>query len=791
MSRQRQETAVGRPTDSCVHELFEEWAARTPGATALVSEAGAMSYAELDRRADRLARHFVARGARPGAVAGVHLERGPELVVAVLAVLKAGLAFTMLDLQFPTARLADVADRAGVELMVSRDELLVPWAGRLPGLVVRLDDEHGVAVDADADTLADAVEPLGRRAHPESPAVVMFTSGSTGEPKGIVAPHRAVVGTLLEQDFVSFGTDEVWLQCSPVSWDAFLLELFGPLLTGASCVLQPGDRPEPATIAGLVARHSVTTLHVSAGLMNFLVDEYPDVFDRVGQVMTGGEAASLVHVEKLLTRRPDLRLVNGYSPAESMIFTVAHTVSPADARASSVPVGLPLAHKRVYVLDERLEPVPAGTTGELYMAGVGLAHGYAGRAGLTSERFVACPFGESGERMYRTGDLVRWTPAGVLEFLGRADDQVKIRGFRIEPGEVEAVVARRNGVVRAAVVVREDRPGDKRLVAYVVPVAEGALDPRALREELAGLLPEYMVPSAVVLLDALPLTGNGKLDRRALPAPDFAGRAGTGRAPGTPEERTLCELMAGVLGLDTVSADDDFFELGGHSLLATRLISRIRSVCGAEMPLTAVFEARTAAGLARHLCAAAGARPALVARDDRSATVPLSSAQRRLWLLDRMEDGAGYNVPWALRLTGPLDASALRLALADVIGRHEVLRGVVTVIDEEPHQRILPLDEVRVDLATEVCAPDELDRRVEAVAREPFDLARDLPLRARLFSLGEDEHVLALVLHHMVFDGWSTAPFLRDLGAAYAARVSGGVPGWDALPVRYADYTVW
>ncbi|WP_257573503.1 AMP-binding protein, partial [Streptomyces sp. JJ66] len=387
MSRHREETAVGRPTDSCVHELFEEWAARTPDATALVSGAGAMSYAELDRRADRLARHLVARGARPGAVAGVHLERGPELVVAVLAVLKAGLAFTMLDLQFPTARLADVADRAGVELMVSRDELLAPWADRLPDLVIRLDEErhddghgnggtdgHGctdrdTGTYEDTGTDRDGFGSLGRRAHPESPAVVMFTSGSTGEPKGIVAPHRAVVGTLLEQDFVSFGTDEVWLQCSPVSWDAFLLELFGPLLTGASCVLQPGGRPEPAVIADLVARHAVTTLHVSAGLMNFLIDEYPEVFDRVGQVMTGGEAASLVHVEKLLTRRPDLRLVNGYSPAESMIFTVAHTVSPADARASSVPVGLPLAHKRVYVLDERLEPVPVGTTGELYMAG--------------------------------------------------------------------------------------------------------------------------------------------------------------------------------------------------------------------------------------------------------------------------------------------------------------------------------------------------------------------------------------------------------------------------------------
>jgi amino acid adenylation domain-containing protein len=461
-------------------------------------------------------------------------------------------------------------------------------------------------LDVDAERAAIERAPStdpGPVARPGDPCCLMFTSGSTGVPKGVLTPHRALVVTLVGQDYVGFGSDDVWLQCSPVSWDAFALELFGPLLSGATCVLQPGQVPEPAVIARLVTEHRITTMHVSASLLNFLLDEYPDVFTDVREVMTGGEAASLPHVRRLLAARPDLRLVNGYSPLENTIFTLCHVVSTSDVDAARIPVGRVLAGKRARVLDRDLGPVPPGTPGELYMAGAGLADGYLGQPGLTAERFVADPYGPHGERMYRTGDLVRQRADGAFDFLGRADDQVKIRGFRVEPTEVRAALGRHPGVRQVEVVVREDQPGDPRLVAYVV----GA-DPADVRAFAAGVLPDHLVPSAVVALAELPRTPNGKLDRGALPAPDAAPTRG--RAPSNDTERRLCAVFAELLGRDAVSVDDDFFALGGHSVLVMRLISRTKALFGAEPTIRSVFENPTVAGVAA-LLADVPARPAL------------------------------------------------------------------------------------------------------------------------------------------------------------------------------------
>ncbi|MEY9968104.1 amino acid adenylation domain-containing protein [Streptacidiphilus sp. MAP12-16] len=606
------DTATEFPADRCVHELVEEQAAAHPDAIALVFGAERLSYAELDARADQLARHLVARGVSRGEIVGVYLERGVELTVAVLAVLKAGAAYTMLDPEFPVDRITAVLGHTGARFAVTRASL----AGRIgggtggTGLTEIVLDEPAVA----EAVAAQPVGPLGRTARPGDAACVMFTSGSTGVPKGVVSPHRAVVGTLVGQGFVDFKAPHVWLQCAPVSWDAFALELFGPLLSGGVCVLQPGQRPEPSVIARLVTEHQVDTLHVSASLLNFLLDEYPQAFSGLKQVMTGGEAASVGHVMRLLRDFPQLKLVNGYSPAESMIFTVAHEITTADGDGGPIPVGRALRNKRLYVLDESLSLVAPGVAGELYMSGVGLAHGYAGQPGMTASRFVACPFGAAGERMYRTGDLVRWRTDGVLEFLGRADDQVKIRGFRVEPVEIQTLLATHPEVGQATVLAREDVPGDKRLVAYVVPDGATTPDPRELRAFVAERLPEYMVPSAVVVLDSLPLTPTGKLDRRALPVPQYSVTA-HGRAPRDEREEKLCALFAEILGLTGgVGIDDSFFDLGGHSLLVTRLISRVRSVLGAEITIKCVFEAPTVAGLVGQLTTAPKARPALRAR---------------------------------------------------------------------------------------------------------------------------------------------------------------------------------
>ncbi|MFJ4434523.1 amino acid adenylation domain-containing protein, partial [Streptomyces sp. NPDC088923] len=770
---------------ACVHELFAERATAYPAATALVAGSRRMSYGELDARADRLARRLVGHGVGPGTVTGIHLHRGTDLVVAVLAVLKAGSAFTMLDLQHPPERLATVAALAGVRATVTDAKL----AGRWPDIPGPLLVDSSAVPDEGEGAAGRQRTPLPR-VRPDDPAVLMFTSGSTGAPKGMVAPHRAITATVTGQDFVAPGPDEVWLQSSPVSWDAFLLELFGPLLSGAVAVLQPGPRPEPELIASLSAEHAVTTMYASASLLNHLVDTHPETFGTVRRVLTGGEAPSTAHLARLLAARPGLRLVHGYAPAEAMIFATRHPVSAREAEGASVPVGAAIAGKRAYVLDARLRPVAPGRSGEIYLAGEGLAHGYVGQSGLTAERFVACPFGAPGERMYRTGDLGRWTGDGALECLGRVDDQVKIRGFRIEPGEVEAAVARLRGVVRAAVVVREDRPGQKQLVAYVVG-DENFAGPLRARVAVAGVLPEYMVPAAFVVLDALPLTGNGKLDRRALPVPDFAGLS-AGRAPRSEREAVLCGLFADLLGLASVTIDDDFFALGGHSLLATRLLSRIRGTFGAELSLRDVFDHPTVAALARQTDAGL-ARPRLTTAE-RGDTVPLSFAQRRMWVIDRLEGpSATYNVPFAVRMSGQLDVGALDAALTDVLNRHEALRTVLVPTQDgsEAEQRVLPERTTGGVLRTVTCAAHQLDARLAEIARAPFDLVAEPPFRAVLFVVGPGEWTLALVAHHIVSDGWSVGPLLGDLSAAYQARLAGGVPGWEPLPVQYADYALW
>ncbi|MBY8850879.1 AMP-binding protein, partial [Saccharothrix sp. MB29] len=629
-------------------------------------------------------------------------------------------------------------------------------------------------------------------------ACVIFTSGSTGRPKGVLAPHRAVVRTLVGQDFFDSSPDHVWLQSAPVPWDGFVLEMFGALLSGAACVLQPGPAPEPAVIADLVAEHGVTTAFLSASLLNYMLDEHPGVFDVLRQVMTGGEAASAPHLRRLLRDHPGVRVVNGYGPAEHMVYTSFHDVRPEDTGsddggaedtgARAVPIGLAVADKRSYVLDDRLRLVPPGVPGELYVTGVGSAHGYAGEPGLTAERFVACPF-EPGARMYRTGDLVRWRSDGRLEFVGRADDQVKIRGFRIEPGEVQAVVDAHPGVRRSAVVVREDRPGDKRLVAYVVPEAGAAPDHAALSAHAAAVLPSHLRPAAYVLLDRIPLNANGKLDRAALPAP--AQHSGAARrAPRTPRETIMVGLFADVLGLpeERVGLDDDFFALGGHSLLAAKLISRVRTALDAGPGIRDLFDAPTPAGLCERLDRVAD-RPALtpVPRPDE---VPLSYAQARLWFIDQLEDaGAAYNVAHSVRLRGDLDVDALRAALGDVVGRHESLRTVFPSVDGEPRQVVRPAGDV--DLPVLDPGASAVDEVVAAAAREAFDLTAEPPVRASLLRITDHDHVLLLVLHHIAGDGWSLGPLLHDLTDAYTARLHDHAPDWAPLPVQYADYTLW
>ena len=602
--------------------------------------------------------------------------------------------------------------------------------------------------------------------------------------------HHNVVRLVKSANYVELTSDDVFLHLAPLSFDASTFEIWGALLNGARLVISPDGPLDLPNLKRIISQAGVSVLWLTAALFHRVIDEDLPAIAGVRQLLAGGDVLSVPHVRKLIAAQNGGRLINGYGPTESTTFSACFSVTGQSEFSDSVPIGEPISNTRVYVLDGGLEPVPAGVGGELYIAGAGLARGYVGRAGLTAERFVADPFGPAGSRMYRTGDLARWRGDGVLEFLGRADAQVKVRGFRIEPGEIEAALVRHAGVAQAAVIAREDGPGGKRLVGYVVPAGDAVLDAAALRAHLGQSLPEHMVPSALVVLDRLPLTPNGKLDRRALPAPEH--RVGAvRRVARTPQEEILCALFAEVLGLERVGIDEDFFALGGHSLLATRLISRIRSTLDVEVSIRSLFEAPTVEALVGRLGDAQVARAPLRAQA-RPAEIPLSYAQRRLWFLDRLEGAsATYTIPLALRVRGELDRAALEAALGDLVERHESLRTIFPDTLGVPRQVILDAGAARPRLAVTAVDETSLAGALSAAARTGFDLAREPPLRVHLFALGAGEHVVLLLLHHIAGDGWSLAPLLRDLGRFYEARCRGEAAAIAALPVQYADYTLW
>ncbi|MCT9078845.1 non-ribosomal peptide synthetase [Streptomyces fulvoviolaceus] len=763
--------------DATLPELFARQASRTPDATAVVHKGNRLTYAELDARADRLARLLAARGAGPERLVALALPRSTELVVAVLAVLKCGAAYVPMDPDYPADRLAFMlADAAPVLLVTTKD---VAPASHIP--VIMLDEP-----------LPEAPEPV------EPPhltgnhlAYVIYTSGSTGRPKGVEVPHRNVV-RLFEstRHWFDFGPDDVWTLFHSYAFDFSVWELWGALLHGGTLVVVPfAVSREPADFLRLLERERVTVLNQTPSAFGELLraDAETPCDLALRYVVFGGEALDPARIAEWYTRHPQDApvLVNMYGITET---TVHVTGLPLSAGRSS-GVGDPIPDLRAHVLDAGLRLVPPGVTGELYVAGAGLARGYLGRPGLTAGRFVADPLGGPGERMYRTGDLVRRSEDGGLEYVGRADDQVKIRGFRIELGEIEAVFAALPGVSRAAVLVR-----DGRLVAYVVPRAEAdTTAPAALRHQAGRALPDHMVPSAVVVLDRLPLTANGKLDRAALPAP--AAPTGTGRAPRTPQEEILCGLFADVLGLDAqrVGPDDGFFELGGDSLLAMRLADRIRAALGTALPVRAVFEAPTPAALAARAHRGEDVqRPELTPLGRRPDPLPLSYAQQRLWFMSRLDGGnTAYTVPWALRLTGPLDREALEAALADVVTRHAPLRTLHPDFQGTPYQRILDPGEGRPELLLIPATEADLPGLLTSAAQHRFDLATELPLRVTLYELGADTRVLLLLAHHIAVDGWSMTPLMRDLETAYAARTEGRDPQWPDLPVQYADFACW
>ncbi|TDD29944.1 amino acid adenylation domain-containing protein [Actinomadura sp. KC06] len=726
--------------------LFEEQAARTPGATAVEAGDQRLTYAELDERSAALAARLRARGAGPEAVVALALPRTPDLVVALLGVLKSGAAYLPLDLDHPADRLAYMLDDAGPLCAIVTDET----AHLLP------DTASVLVLDGPLEDVPAEPSYVPRR---DDLAYVIYTSGSTGRPKGVAVPHGALTNFLLAtRSQLDLGAADRLVAVTTIAFDIAALELFAPLISGATVVLA-GRRTvrDPAALAALL--EDATVVQGTPSLLGTLD---PSALKGL-RVLVGGEALPAALAESLEASAS--LATNMYGPTEATIWATS-----ADLPGSGI--GGPFWNTRAHVLDAALRPVPPGVPGELYLAGVQLARGYVGRPDLTAERFVADPFGPPGSRMYRTGDLARRARDGSIEYLGRTDDQVKIRGFRIEPAEAQAVLAARPGVAQAAVVVRDDR-----LIGYYVPDGEG-VDEAALRDALARALPEYMVPSALVALDALPRTVNGKLDRAALPAPEAEV---SGRSPRDAREAALCAIFSELLGVDGIGVDDDFFALGGHSLLATRVAAKARAVLGGSLSIADVFEAPTVAALAPRLVMAETVRVRDVERPE---TVPASAAQRGLWLEERLRGpSASYALPLGLRLRGPLDEAALDAAFADVVVRHEALR---TLLVEGP-------DGLPVQHVLEPDVPVHLT--VAGTEREAtghvFDIGRDLPIRGSLIRNGDEDWSLILLLHHAAADEWSFTPLLADLARAYEARRDGRAPDWEPLPVQYADYAAW
>ena len=779
-------TAADHPP-ACLHELFAAQAARTPDAAAVRFAGCTTTYAGLEHEANRLAHHLRALGVGPEARVGLCAERTPGMLAAMLGILKAGGAYVPLDPAYPAERLEYMLEDAGAVLVVSHSRL----ADRLPEGVAR------VLLDADAARIATQPDtaPAGG-AEPGNLAYVLYTSGSTGRPKGVQVEHRSAAQVVRFLRHAVRPEDRATvLGSTSISFDVSVGEIFGTLCWGGTLVLVENVLDLPS-VAQEGVRLVVTVPSAAAELLRT-----GGIPESVRAFNLAGEALPASLTRELYALPGTERMLNLYGPTEDTVYS---TWSEVERAAERVRIGRPVANSRVYVLDAAGNPAPVGVAGELFLAGAGTARGYHSRPELTAEKFVPDPFAaEAGARMYRTGDRARWVAGGELEYLGRIDQQVKVRGFRIEPGEVEAALRAHPAVGEAVVAARADGNGGVRLVAYHLAAGgAGHGEASALRAWLRERLPDYMVPSAFVALESLPLTPSGKTDRRALPAPETeAAAAAEPVPPSTPVEEILAGIWAGVLRTERVGVHDDFFALGGHSLLGTQVVSRIRVAFGVELPLRALFEEPTVAGLAARIVAlrgdGAGAAPPAIGRAPRGGPLPLSFAQRRLWFIDQLEPGSpAYNMPYALRLRGRFDPAVLARSLSELARRHETLRTVFPVVEDEPVQVIREASPVVVPVA-DLCGLAAEFREAEVLrlaseeAARPFHLAEGPLLRATAVRSGEAEWVLLFTMHHIVSDGWSTRVLTRELSELYDALASGRKPELPELPVQYADVAAW
>jgi len=797
-------TQTDYPYNSTIHDLFQRQAAKSPDAIAIAYQNQQLTYQELEQQSNQLAQYLQSLGVTTETLVSFYLERSPELIITILAILKAGGAYLPLEPSTPPQRLNTILADAQAPILITQKNKLTA----LPKLP---DSLHLLCLDDyfNSTTSSPPVPPT-HHVNSHNLAYVMYTSGSTGKPKGVCVPHRGVVRLVKNTNYAHFGADEIVLQLASIAFDAATFEIWGALLNGGKLVLMPAKIPSLPEIATAIKEHKITTLWLTAGLFHLMVEEQIESLKPLRQLLAGGDVLSIPHVKKVLTKLPNCQLINGYGPTENTTFTCCHQITIEDTTKPSIPIGRPIANTQVYILNPDLQPVPIGHPGELYIGGDGLARGYLNQPDLTQERFIANPFSqESNSRLYKTGDKVRWREDGVIEFLGRFDFQVKIRGFRVELAEIEAVLQDYPNVRNVVVLAREDQPGDKRLVAYLVPEDHHqTLNSTHIKSFLLKKLPSYMIPSAFIVLEQFPLNINGKVDRKALPVPHR--NLGSNRQfvqPRNPAEHQIAAIWQEILGFE-VGVNETFTDLGGNSLQATRILSRIRDGFGVDIPVSAMLQdcnssAATVASLAEYVTHRAIQEDVSdinpVKAIPHGDSLPLTVYQERIWLLaQRAEQHPIYNLPMVFRLQGSLNIALLEKAINQVIKRHESLRTIFAVVNGLPRQQILPELTLKisvVDVITKPLSQAEEEQYIQTLinqeASHPFNLQADPLIRVKLFQLRTDDFILMITCHHIISDGWSLSVLLNEISLFYTHFIQERQLDLPELTVNYGDFTLW
>jgi len=785
------DTQTDYPSDQCIHQLFEAQAERTPDAVAVVFEDSELTYRELNARANQLAHYLRDEGVQSGDLVAIAMDRSINMIVGLLSILKTGGAYVPLDSDYPQSRLSFMLQDTNAKVLLTTCQLSGQFKTQNCKVICIETEWHAISKASKSN--------LSHSGNSQDIAYVIYTSGSTGTPKGVMVPHQGIARLLFGINYVDLGSDKVILHMASISFDASTFEVWGSLLHGGKCVLFPEDIPTALEIKKAIGEHGVTTAWLTSALFNSVVDEDPYALAGLHQLLIGGEALSVSHVRKAMELLPSTQIINGYGPTESTTFTCCYQIPDhLNDGMLSVPIGKPIANTQVYILDHGGLVCPAGVTGELHIGGAGLARGYLNNPELTAEKFIPNPFSDDeGSRLYKTGDLVRYLPDGNIEFIGRIDHQVKIRGFRIELGEIEACLLKHDAVSQAVVIALEDDSGDKRLVAYLISSAVEPPETTELQALLKQSLPDYMIPAAFVWMEAYPVTANGKIDRKALPKPEITDDS-AGESPRTETEQVLAGLWQELLSVDVITINADFFQLGGHSLLLTRLASRIRDTFGLDISLQSMFEHATLEQQARLVDQSEPllALPPITHVCERD-SLELSFAQQRLWFLDKLEGepNTTYNIAFSKHLCGDVDVDALRSALCYLVGRHDSLRMVFRMQDGELRIHLLdPYDPLTITRPEEKDGENREQKIAELLNQHAsmlFNLSEGPLFHMELVQLGEDDHLLLGVIHHIISDGWSQGILGKELSGAYEAYHADHAPDMPALPIQYQDYAHW